>query len=356
MQRTITSKKQQEGKKVYGYICMPMEEEGRNEHLFALKNFPVRSRNIFDDRFEGAPKGRPQYLRLTKCLKPGDIVVLQSLECLGTGYEEILKQWNFLTKEKRAEIVVLDIPALDTRHVVGKMGSVPMEELVKQLLLYVVQREKKHSKEEVALGREREEGPKTYGYIRVSARDQCEDRQLLAMREFSVREEDIFIDKMSGKDFEREQYKRLLMHLRPGDTLVIKEIDRLGRNYEEILEQWRIITKERKVNIVVLDMPLLNTGKTANGLTGTFVEDLVLQILSYVAQIERENIRKRQKEGIEAAKKRGERFGRPKKQMPPSFARVRREWLEHSISSREAARQLGVSQNTFLRWIRAEMG
>ncbi len=355
MQRTVTSKKKRGEKKVYGYICLPVEDPNRLVHLFALRNFPVRPRNIFDDRPVGKEMGRLQYNRLTERLKPGDIVVIQSLGCLGGEYEEILNQWNFLTKEKKADIVVLDIPVLDTRKGEERSGNVPVEELVKQLLSYVIRREKEGRRQEYTEKSIQEEGPKIYGYIRVSARDQCEDRQIIALKEFCVKEENIFMDKMSGKDFEREQYQRLMRKLKQGDTLVIKEIDRLGRNYEEILEQWRIITKEKKANIVVLDMPLLNTGKTANGLTGTFVEDLVLQILSYVAQIERENIRKRQREGIEAAKRRGERFGRPRKQMPPSFERVRREWMAHSISSREAARQLGVSQNTFLRWTKEEM-
>lgn len=152
-----------------------------------------------------------------------------------------------------------------------------------------------------------------YGYVRVSSKDQCEDRQILALREFQVPEKNIFMDKLSGKDFNRPQYRRMIRRIREGDVLVIKSIDRLGRNYEEILEQWRMITKDKKVDVVVLDMPLLDTRRSGKNLMGVFVADLVLQILSYVAQAERENIRQRQKEGIAAARQRGVKFGRPKK-------------------------------------------
>lgn len=162
--------------------------------------------------------------------------------------------------------------------------------------------------------------PKTYGYIRVSSKDQNEDRQRLALLEFGVPRRNLCIEKRSGKDFERPQYKRLLRILRPGDLLVVMSIDRLGRNYEEIQNQWRRITKELKVNIVVLDMPLLDTRRReGDDLLGTFVADLVLQILSYVAQTERENTKQRQREGIAAAKRRGVRFGRPPKPVPEAF-------------------------------------
>lgn len=194
-------------------------------------------------------------------------------------------------------------------------------------------------------------GGKTYGYVRVSTREQNEDRQLIALRDFPVPESSIYMDKLSGKDFNRPQYQRLLRRLRAGDILVIKSIDRLGRNYEEILLQWRIITKEKRADIVVLDMPLLDTRKSGSDLTGTFVADLVLQILSYVAQTERENIHQRQKEGIAAAKLRGVRFGRPRKPVPEAFWQLREDWTQKKISSREAARQLDVSQDTFLRWV-----
>ena len=192
---------------------------------------------------------------------------------------------------------------------------------------------------------------KIYGYIRVSTKDQNEDRQRIALAEFPVPKENIFMDKLSGKDFNRPQYKKLVRKLRKGDILVIKSIDRLGRNYEEIVNQWRIITKEKMTDVVVLDMPLLDTRQTGRNLTGTFVADLVLQILSYVAQTERENIKQRQMEGIAAAKMRGVRFGRPRKNVPGSFYSIKSEWENKKVSSREAARRLGVSQDTFLRWV-----
>lgn len=193
-----------------------------------------------------------------------------------------------------------------------------------------------------------------YGYVRVSTKEQCEERQIIALREFPVPENNIFMDKLSGKDFNRPKYKSLLRKLKPQDTLVVKSIDRLGRNYEEILKQWRFITKGKQVNIVVLDMPLLDTRQVSNDLTGTFLADLVLQILSYVAQTERENIHQRQMEGIVAAKMRGVRFGRPRKEIPLEFAALKAEWEKGNISSRNAANQLGVSQNTFLRWARGK--
>ncbi len=190
-----------------------------------------------------------------------------------------------------------------------------------------------------------------YGYVRVSTKDQCEDRQLLALKEFPVPAAHIYIDKLSGKDFNRPQYQYLVQKLHPGDLLVLKSIDRLGRNYEEILEQWRIITKEKRADIVVLDMPLLDTRQTGRDLTGTFVADLVLQILSYVAQTERENIRQRQKEGIAAAKLRGVRFGRPRKTVPEEFWQLKEAWEQKKITSREAAGRIGIAQDTFLRWV-----
>ena len=193
-----------------------------------------------------------------------------------------------------------------------------------------------------------------YGYICVSTKEQNEDRQRIALAEFPVPEENVFMDKLSGKDFNRPQYRKLLRRMRPGDVLVVKSIDRLGRNYEEILNQWRIITKDKRVDIVVLDMPLLDTRQTGRDLTGTFVADLVLQILSYVARTERENIRQRQREGIEAARMRGVRFGRPRKAVPEDFDHFRLEWKVERISSREAARQLGIARDTFLRWARGE--
>ena len=189
-----------------------------------------------------------------------------------------------------------------------------------------------------------------YGYIWVSTKDQHEDRQMIAMQEFGVSEKHIYMDKLSGKDFDRPQYKRLLRRLKGGDTLVVKSIDRLGRDYSEIQNQWRIITKEKKANIVVLDMPLLDTRQKGRDLTGTFIADLVLQILSYVAQVERENIKQRQAEGIAAAKAKGVRFGREKMPIPEEFYALRTRYREGSITARAAARELGVAHSTFLKW------
>ena len=193
---------------------------------------------------------------------------------------------------------------------------------------------------------------KMHGYVRVSTREQNEDRQLIAMRNFGVADEDIFLDKQSGKDFHRKAYRKLLKKLRPGDTLVIKSIDRLGRDYEEIPEQWRVITKEKQVFIVVLDMPLLDTRQQGRDLTGTFVADLVLQILSYVAQQEREFTKQRQAEGIAAAKDRGVRFGRPPLERPDNFPEVYEAWERGEISSREAGCRLGITHKTFLEWVK----
>lgn len=192
-----------------------------------------------------------------------------------------------------------------------------------------------------------------YGYVRVSSKEQNEDRQLLAMQDFGV--DRIYTDKQSGKDFERPQYQKLLRKLKDGDTLVIKSIDRLGRNYEEILEQWRSITKEKNAAIVVLDMPLLDTRQNRD-LTGTLIADIVLQLLSYVAQTEREFIRQRQAEGIAAAKVRGVRFGRAKKPIPPEFPQVLSKWKNKEITSRDAAELLKVSHNTFLKWAKEQNG
>ena len=171
------------------------------------------------------------------------------------------------------------------------------------------------------------------------------------MQEVGVAEKNIYMDKQSGKDFDRPNYKKLVKKLKAGDLLYILSIDRLGRNYEEILLQWRIITKEKQVDVVVLDMPLLDTRKSGNDLTGTFVADLVLQILSYVAQTERENIHQRQKEGIAAAKLRGVKFGRPRKDVPERFWQLKEDWEDQKITSREAARQLSIAQDTFLRCV-----
>ena len=189
-----------------------------------------------------------------------------------------------------------------------------------------------------------------YGYVRVSTREQNEQRQIIAMKEHGIDAARIFMDKQSGKDFERKNYKRLLRKLKSDDTLVIKSIDRLGRNYSEILEQWRILTKEKGIDIVVLDMPLLDT-RQGRDLMGTLIADIVLQLLSYVAQTEREFIRQRQAEGIAAAKARGVRFGRKPKKRPEEYERLREEWRAGRISARAAARQLGVAHRTFMKWV-----
>jgi len=187
-----------------------------------------------------------------------------------------------------------------------------------------------------------------YGYVRVSSQEQNETRQMIAMREFGVPEKHIVVEKRSGKDFDRPYWKKLTETLGPEDMLVVKSIDRLGRNYAEILEQWKIITRQRQADIVVLDMPLLDT-RQGRDLTGTLISDIVLQLLSYVAQTERENIRQRQAEGIAAAKKRGVRFGRRRVEMPEGFDELAAQWREGRISSRAAAQRLGVCYQTFLR-------
>lgn len=189
-----------------------------------------------------------------------------------------------------------------------------------------------------------------YGYVRVSTKEQNELRQLIALRDFGIDDKHIYIDKQSGKDFVRTNYKKLIRKIKNGDTIVIKSIDRLGRNYDEILEQWRIITKEKQVAIVVLDMPLLNT-KQNRDLTGTLIADIVLQLLSYVAQTEREFIRQRQAEGIAAAKQQGVKFGRRPKDKPAEYENVKKLWEENRISARAAGKKLGITHSTFLRWV-----
>ena len=185
-----------------------------------------------------------------------------------------------------------------------------------------------------------------YGYVRVSSKDQNEDRQMIALREVGVPEKNIFVDKQSGKDFNRPKYKRLLKRLKTDDLLYIKSIDRLGRNYEEIQNQWRILTKDKKVDIVVLDMPLLDT-RRGKDLVGTFRSDIVLQVLSFVAENERSNIRQRQAEGIAAAKARGVRFGRPPATLPENFHLVYQQWKSGKITGLEAARMCDMPMSTF---------
>ena len=185
-----------------------------------------------------------------------------------------------------------------------------------------------------------------YGYIRVSSLDQNEARQVIAMQERGISDSHLFIDKQSGKDFQRPQYNELLETLKAGDLLCIMSIDRLGRGYKEVQEQWKIITQDKGVDIQVLDMPLLDT-RTAKDLLGTFISDLVLQVLSFVAQNERENIRKRQAEGIAAAKARGVKFGRRKKDMSPEFMKIYARWKNGEMTRAEAARQCGISASGF---------
>lgn len=190
-----------------------------------------------------------------------------------------------------------------------------------------------------------------YGYVRVSTKEQNEDRQIVAMREFGIKEGNIILDKQSGQNFERPGYRRLVRRLKAGDTFVIKSIDRLGRNYDEILEQWRLLTKEKLVDIVVLDMPLLDTCQ-GRDLTGVLIADIVLQLLSYVAQTEREFNRQRQAEGIAAAKARGVHFGRKFKERGENYESVMTAWRRGELSGRAAARELGVAHGTFQRWCR----
>lgn len=185
-----------------------------------------------------------------------------------------------------------------------------------------------------------------YGYVRVSAKDQNEDRQIIAMREVGVSEKNIYMDKQSGKDFKRKQYKRLVRKMKKDDLLYIKSIDRLGRNYEEIIKQWRYLTKEKRIDIIVLDMPLLDT-RRGKDLMGTFLSDIVLQVLSFVAENERSNIRQRQAEGIAAAKARGVKFGRPPKPLPENFHAVYQRWKNGKITGTRAAEECNMPITTF---------
>ena len=196
---------------------------------------------------------------------------------------------------------------------------------------------------------------KVYGYVRVSTRNQREDRQLVALREYGVASGRIVVEKQSGKDFDRLGYQKLLRRLHTGDTLVIQSLDRLGRSYAEIQEQWRVITKERGVAVVVLDMPLLNTREHTE-LVDQLISDLVLQLLSFVAETERESIRERQREGIDAAKARGVRFGRPRAELPEGFEDTVAAWRRGEYTAQEAARRLGISRGTFFNRVRELSG
>ena len=190
-----------------------------------------------------------------------------------------------------------------------------------------------------------------YGYIRVSTKEQNEGRQIDALRTYNIPDKQTFMDKQSGKNFDRPQYKKLIKKLKPGDLLYVLSIDRLGRNYEEIQEQWRLLTKEKLIDICVIDMPLLDTRRDKN-LMGTFIADLVLQILSFVAQNERENIRKRQAEGIAAAKARGVKFGRPEKSLPDNFSELVKQWEKKQIPLGDILRQCNMSEAAFYRRLR----
>lgn len=192
---------------------------------------------------------------------------------------------------------------------------------------------------------------RVYGYVRVSSTDQNEDRQLIALSDAGVADENIYIDKQSGKDFERPQYKRMIKKLKSGDLLYILSIDRLGRNYEEIQRQWRVLTKDIGVDICVIDMPLLDT-RNGKDLMGTFIADLVLQILSFVAQSERENIKKRQAEGIAAAKAKGVKFGRPEIDVPDDFGKIIKEWEQKRLPFSEVLKMCNMSEATFYRRLR----
>ena len=195
----------------------------------------------------------------------------------------------------------------------------------------------------------------TYGYVRVSTRDQNEARQMIAMQEYGVQKKHIFMDKQSGKDFNRPEYQKMISTLKSGDVVVIKSIDRLGRNYDEILEQWRLITKEKDCNIVVLDMPLLDTTKdNANGLMGKVIADIVLQLLSYVAQTEREFIKRRQAEGIAAYRATGKPWGRPPFERGEDYRLCYKLWREGKLSGTEAGKRLGIARNTFFKWARED--
>lgn len=187
-----------------------------------------------------------------------------------------------------------------------------------------------------------------YGYVRVSSVDQNEDRQLLVMNENNIPERNVYVDKQSGKDFERPQYKKMVKKLKRGDMLYVMSIDRLGRNYDDIQQQWRTLTKDIGIDICVIDMPLLDT-RNGKDLMGTFIADIVLQILSFVAQSERENIRKRQAQGIAVAKSKGVRFGRPKVSVPDGFGMQVLKWKKREISTAEILKLTGLSKSTFYR-------
>ena len=190
-----------------------------------------------------------------------------------------------------------------------------------------------------------------YGYVRVSSTDQNEDRQMAAMQKKAVPPQNVFVDKLSGKDFKRPEYRRLVQKLKEGDLLYLLSIDRLGRNYEEIQEQWRVLTQEKGIDVSVIDMPLLDT-RQGKDLMGTFIADLVLQILSFVAQTECENIKKRQAEGIAAAREKGVKFGRPEIAVPADFGQIVGKWEKRQLPFQEVLKRCGMSEATFYRRLR----
>lgn len=192
-----------------------------------------------------------------------------------------------------------------------------------------------------------------YGYARVSTTEQNLDRQMVSLNDAGISQ--IFADKASGRDFDRPAYKRLMRKLKQGDVLFVSSIDRLGRNYDEVRGEWRRITAEKQADIVVLDMPVLDTRSKDNGLTGRFISDIVLDVLAYVSAQERENIRERQRQGIEAAKKRGVKFGRPRIERPESYERVKAAYLRRDITRKDAALQLGISIGTFDNWVKNDL-
>lgn len=191
-----------------------------------------------------------------------------------------------------------------------------------------------------------------YGYIRVSSKDQNTDRQYEAMLDSGLKPENLFIDKESGKDFNRTNYKKMVKKLKSNDVVFVKAIDRLGRNYDEIIEQWSMLTRKLDIDIVVIDCPILDTRVKANGLTGKVITDIFLQLMSYVAQIERDNIKQRQMEGIKIAKEKGVQFGRPPKKRPENYEYIYEQWKKNIISAREAARRLDITHQTFGRWVK----
>jgi len=193
-----------------------------------------------------------------------------------------------------------------------------------------------------------------YGYARCSTKEQNEDRQVIALLEYGVPKQSIVVEKMSGKNFKRPLYCDLIKTLKPSDTLVVKSVDRLGRSYDDVIDNWRIITREIGAHIVVLDFPILDTRQSELNLTGAFIADLVLQILSYFSEMEFSQIRQRQAEGIAAAKAKGTRFGRTPKERPEQYVELREQWKQGQISAREASRQLGISHSTFLSWVNSE--